>query len=285
LVRVFYANLACEEDLLTLRVKGVNIVLTLDVWTSIASFRIAGILAHRGFPRANRLDVYQGCLRDPTAKRDYSIFCVGWMKKDERVLAFLTAWILVPHNGNHAQLTTEDVFLIHAFKSNILIDWSEVVSDTMQKAIKLPNYPLPYAVFVCKVLEHYKVNFSGEASYTPNHTSLIGANALHHMGMSFRGTTWSFKDEPDNDFMDAAKAPSDATRTHYEQEMLRIVTTLFDHHHTWMSKLDSIEHQLTAVQEQLALLNTSRAPLNPEAAIDTAEGSESEQFEDATDEE
>jgi len=99
LVRVFYANLTCEEDLLTSCVKGVNIVLTPDIWTSIAGFRIAGIPAHRGFPRANRLDIYQGCLRDPTAKRDYNIFRAGGMKKDERVLAFLIAWILVPHNN------------------------------------------------------------------------------------------------------------------------------------------------------------------------------------------
>jgi len=224
-------------------------------------------------------------LRDPKAKRDYNIFRASGKKKDEWVLAFLTSWILVPRNGNHAQLTTEDVFLIHAFKSNVLLDWSEVVSDTMQKAIKLPNYPLPYAVFVCKVLEHYKVDFSGEASYTPNHTSLIGANALHHMGMSFRGNTWCFKDEPDNDPVDAVDASSSATRTHYVQEMLRMVTALFDQHQTWTIKLDSIEHQLKSFQEQLALLNTGRAPPTPEAAVDTAEGSESEEFEDATDEE
>jgi len=169
LIRVFYANLTCEEDLRTSCVKGVNIVLTQEIWTSLFGFRITGIPTHRGFPGINRLDIYQGCLWDPTAKRDYSIFRAGGMKKDERVLAFLIAWILVPRNVNHAQLTREDVFLIHAFKSNILINWSEVVSDTMQKAIKLPNYPLPYVVFVCKVLEHYKVNLSGEASYTPNH--------------------------------------------------------------------------------------------------------------------
>jgi len=133
LVRVFYANLQCEEDLLTLHVKGVNIVLTPKIWTSSANFRIAGIPAHRGFLGANRLDIYQACLRDPIAKRDYNIFRISGMKKDERVLAFIISWILVPRNGNHAQLTTADVFLIHAFKSNILINWSEVVSDTMQK--------------------------------------------------------------------------------------------------------------------------------------------------------
>jgi len=46
-----------------------------------------------------------------------------------------------------------------------------------------------------------------------------------------------------------------------------------------------IEHQLTSVQQQLAQLNTGRASHTPEAVVDTAEGNESEQFEDATDEE
>jgi len=58
LVRVFYINLACEEDLLTSHVKGVNIALTPDVWTSIVGFRISSIPAHRGFLGANRLDIY-----------------------------------------------------------------------------------------------------------------------------------------------------------------------------------------------------------------------------------
>jgi len=64
-----------------------------------------------------------------------------------------------------------------------------------------------------------------------------------------------------------------------------MVTALFDQHHIWTTKLESIEHQLTSVQQQLAQLNTGRASPTPEAAVDTAEGSESEHFEDATDDE
>jgi len=86
----------------------------------------------------------------------------------------------------------------------------------MQKAFKLHNYPLPYAVFLCKVLEHYEVDFSREASYTPNHTSLIGANALHHMGMAFRGNIWCFKDELDTDLTDTAEPSFAASKTQYE---------------------------------------------------------------------
>ncbi|QCD99321.1 hypothetical protein DEO72_LG7g602 [Vigna unguiculata] len=122
LVRIFYVNLRCEEDLLTSHVKGVNIVLTKELWTSIAGFQPGGLPAHRGLPGVNRLDIYQSCLRDPTAKRNYNIFRADAIEKDERVLAFIISWILVPHNSNHAQLTTEDVFLLHAFKCNLLID-------------------------------------------------------------------------------------------------------------------------------------------------------------------
>ncbi|QCD79109.1 hypothetical protein DEO72_LG1g2748 [Vigna unguiculata] len=83
LVRVFYANLGCEEDILTSCVKGVNIVLTTNIWASIAGFWPGGLPTHRGLPGANRLDIYQSCLRDPIAQRDYNIFKAGVMKKDE----------------------------------------------------------------------------------------------------------------------------------------------------------------------------------------------------------
>jgi len=72
----------------------------------------------------------------------------------------------------------------------------EIVTDTIMKATKLPKYPLPYVVFLCKVFKHYNVDFFRETSYGHNYTSLIGSNALHHMGMTFRANTWAFKDEP-----------------------------------------------------------------------------------------
>ncbi|WVZ26211.1 hypothetical protein V8G54_004755, partial [Vigna mungo] len=45
---------------------------------------------------------------------------------DERLCAFVLAWILLPSGGNHAQLTTEDVYIIHALKAKIQIDWTVV---------------------------------------------------------------------------------------------------------------------------------------------------------------
>jgi len=68
------------------------------------------------------------------------------------------------------------------------------------------------------------------------------------MGMAFRGNIWGFNNEPDAKLVDivkpvdTAEPSSTASQTPYEKEMLRMVTTLLDYHHTWMSKLDSIEH-------------------------------------------
>jgi len=153
------------------------------------------------------------------------------MKNDEWVLAFIVAWILVLHNGNHAQLTIEDVVFIDALKANLLTNWVKVVVDTILKSTKLPNYPLPYVVFLSKVFEHYNVDLFRETSY--DHTNQIGANALHHMGTILWANTWVFKDEPvEEQATNANPQLATMSRNDYESAMLKMVATLLDHHQT-----------------------------------------------------
>jgi len=56
------------------------------------------------------------------------------------------------------------------------------------------------------------------------------------MGMAFRGNIWCFKDKTDEEQADNVESsPAVASYTAYEQEMLCVVTTLLDHHQTWMT--------------------------------------------------
>ncbi|KOM38198.1 hypothetical protein LR48_Vigan03g158000 [Vigna angularis] len=48
------------------------------------------------------------------------------MKRDERLCAFVIAWIMLPKGGNHVILTIEDVYLIHALKGRIQTNWTIV---------------------------------------------------------------------------------------------------------------------------------------------------------------
>lgn len=61
LVRLFYANLKVINGTLCFRVKGVDIRLDEDVWTSIAGICLGGYKSHLGMPRVNKLTIYKAC--------------------------------------------------------------------------------------------------------------------------------------------------------------------------------------------------------------------------------
>ncbi|BAT84902.1 hypothetical protein VIGAN_04237400 [Vigna angularis var. angularis] len=63
LVKVLYANARVEDGIIVSRVRGIDLVLSNDVWTSIAGFGLGGMKSHKGFPRVNILGIFQACLR------------------------------------------------------------------------------------------------------------------------------------------------------------------------------------------------------------------------------
>ncbi|KOM40961.1 hypothetical protein LR48_Vigan04g115900 [Vigna angularis] len=102
LVRVFYSNLKISDGTLCSRVKGVDIKLTDDVWTTIVGFR--GEKSHLGIDGLQKFSVYQDCLRNSNEPRDYSHYRTSGMKKDDCLCAFIITWILLPRGINHAQV-------------------------------------------------------------------------------------------------------------------------------------------------------------------------------------
>jgi len=49
-------------------------------------------------------------------------FYVGALKLDERVIAFITAWMLIPKGRNHVVLNEEDLVLIYYIIKNIKVN-------------------------------------------------------------------------------------------------------------------------------------------------------------------
>ncbi|KOM55819.1 hypothetical protein LR48_Vigan10g171100 [Vigna angularis] len=121
------------------------------------------------------------------------------MKRDDRQLALVLVWILIPRANNCAQLTIEDIFLIHALKGHIHTDWAEVVSDTIIKTTRPPMASLPYVVFLSKVFEFYHFSLTDEVSTGYNNTNKNEKAAFHHTGLRKREDGWAFKDEPHAD--------------------------------------------------------------------------------------
>lgn len=63
------------------RVKGIDIKLTNEVWSSIG--KIGGEKCHLGIEGFHKFTEYQNCLRNPEDCKDYSGYKIGGMKKDE----------------------------------------------------------------------------------------------------------------------------------------------------------------------------------------------------------
>ncbi|WVZ25281.1 hypothetical protein V8G54_003825 [Vigna mungo] len=81
LIKVFYANLNVVDGIITFRVKGVDVKLDGEIWSSIVMFCPGGVKSHHGFLGLNKISLYQACLRYLDEARDYTLFRAGGMKR------------------------------------------------------------------------------------------------------------------------------------------------------------------------------------------------------------
>ncbi|WVY92733.1 hypothetical protein V8G54_031821 [Vigna mungo] len=100
-----------NEGTLCSKVKGIDIKLTNEIWSEIAGLKLGGERCHLGMEGFHKFSDIQ----------DYSHYKTGGMKKDDRLAVFVISWILMPRGSNHAQATTEDLYLLKALKENIQV--------------------------------------------------------------------------------------------------------------------------------------------------------------------
>jgi len=86
LIKVFYINLSFDGDSLVSHVKGVDMIITSEVWVVVTGLKSSGLRINRGNLGAvedfNKIQFYKGCLKDPHSK--VKNFYVGGLKLDEK---------------------------------------------------------------------------------------------------------------------------------------------------------------------------------------------------------
>ncbi|KAF1867991.1 hypothetical protein Lal_00042385 [Lupinus albus] len=74
--------------------------------------------------------------------------------------------------------------LMYAMKYNIKINWAQMIMQQMGH-VRGSQSPLPYAIFITKILEHFGVSLDGETKMALNlHESKIDVEVVHNMGFS-----------------------------------------------------------------------------------------------------
>ncbi|KOM48468.1 hypothetical protein LR48_Vigan07g217200 [Vigna angularis] len=192
------------------------------------------------------------CLRNPDEPKDFTLFKARGMKRDERLCAFVIAWILLPRSGNHAQLTTEDVYLIHALKGRIQTDWTVAVSAHMIKVSKQRIDSLPYTVFLSKVMRNHFIDLTNEVTISCNKKNLIGKLALHQMGLRKKENGWSFKDEHMSVVDEVEPLKVDKSESKYTfKPKTKFEKYMVNQMKLHSAKLSKIEKYLTRVHKKL----------------------------------
>jgi len=124
LVKVFYTNLNFDGDSLISHVKGVNMIITSEVWSAVSGLKSSGLRINRGnlgvVEDFNKIQFYKGCLKNPHSKvRNIS---VEGFKLDERLVAFIVSWILTPRGSNHSTLSEKDLLMIYCIMNKVKIN-------------------------------------------------------------------------------------------------------------------------------------------------------------------
>ncbi|KOM57537.1 hypothetical protein LR48_Vigan11g057000 [Vigna angularis] len=199
LVKVFYTNLRVVNGVIHSRVKGVNITIEYNVWSNIAGLKAEGLDSDIRDSESNRFlrkrAIYINCLRYPGRYKVDKWYLHDGLNKEEKMIAYVLTWLLLPERLNEDKMSTEDVFLLNAIKTRIPSNWVVVLKHHMIAVGDDYACKLPYGVFISKVLELQGVDVSEEERIVCKRSEEIGIPSLSSIGLKKTMNGWFFIDE------------------------------------------------------------------------------------------
>ncbi|KAF1876725.1 hypothetical protein Lal_00031540 [Lupinus albus] len=200
LVRVFYCNMNFRKNLMTSHVKGKDIFLDMKTFSSICcDTPMIGDIT--GFGLVCEWDYYdrkkfylsicriskeeierrkQQSLGETFKNRD--ILSAGYLTLEDRLIHYFLSYVILPKFSNHSQISDIELQLMYAIKFNIKINWTKMIMNQMWH-VRGSQSPLPYAIFITKILEHFGVPLEGETKVTLNlRESKVDIEVVHKMG-------------------------------------------------------------------------------------------------------
>ncbi|KAF1892773.1 hypothetical protein Lal_00042667 [Lupinus albus] len=122
----------------------------------------------------------QQSLGETVKNRD--ILSAGYLTLEDRLVHYFLTYVILPKFSNHSQISDIELQLMFAIKYNIKINWTEMIMQQMWH-VRGSQSPLPYAIFITKILEHFGVSLDGETKVALNlHESKVDIEVVHKMG-------------------------------------------------------------------------------------------------------
>ncbi|KOM31376.1 hypothetical protein LR48_Vigan01g093100 [Vigna angularis] len=221
-VRVFYHNLNIVNVDIHSRVKGINIHIDNFIWMLLTRLEAEGASSYLPNSEINqslrKRDLYKSWLRFPERYPIERLFVHERLRIKEKIIAYLLAWVILPGRLIRDRMSTEDVYLLHAIKSNIPTNWVEVIKNHMMNVVFKKSHYLPYAVFISKVLEIQGVNVNGEQRCSCSGINVINRNTIASLGLVKTVKGWCFKSEENLSYSSGSNLATKAECTYFTPE-------------------------------------------------------------------
>ncbi|KOM47992.1 hypothetical protein LR48_Vigan07g169600 [Vigna angularis] len=117
------------------------------------------------------------------------------LNKEDKMIAYVLTWLLLPERLNKDRMSSEDVFLLNAIKTRIPTNWVAVLKHHMITTGDDYARKLPYGVFINKVLELQGVYVSKEERIVCKRSEEMCIPSLSSIGLKKTVNGWFFIDE------------------------------------------------------------------------------------------
>ena len=135
LVKVFYTCLRVTDDgEIRSRVNGVEMIIDNAVWLAVTGLSNEEIAQIEDITGSYNKDLVYLDTRVNSRETMGKRMTVGGMKAEDRVLIYMITHILTPRATNHAQVTDDDLQLLHCIKSGMKVNWVSIIGKVMKKA-------------------------------------------------------------------------------------------------------------------------------------------------------
>ncbi|KAF1872255.1 hypothetical protein Lal_00028161 [Lupinus albus] len=163
LVRVFYCNMNYRKNVMTSHVKEKDIVLDIKTFSSICcdilmTCDITGISKEEIERRK------QQSLDETVKNKD--ILSAGYLTLEDCLVHYFLTYVILPKFSNHSQIGDIELQLMYTIKFNIKINLAKMIMQQMWH-VHCSQSPLPYAIFITKILQHFGVPLE-EPTAEPN---------------------------------------------------------------------------------------------------------------------
>jgi hypothetical protein len=114
---------------------------------------------------------------------------------ESRLIHHIITHNILPRSGSYEYISYLDAFIIWCILNKVKLDLTFYVGWHMDTCVKKKNGALPYGLHIITILNHFKVNVSGEKE-TRNAipTDFYGETTMKQMKYEFNNNTWVKKD-------------------------------------------------------------------------------------------